>query len=94
MLSLPVERSRRGAGESAYNFRGRLKSASRAIVWVLRWKLRRAWPSRLLPTPSSTPADEPEVAAFFGRRFDEAEVERTSERARASSSAATEKSLR
>ncbi|HEY0077087.1 MAG TPA: glycosyltransferase family 2 protein [Pyrinomonadaceae bacterium] len=84
MLSLPVERSRRATGESAYNFRGRLRSASRAIVWVLRWKLQRIWPSRLA---SSASGDESQVASFFGRRFDEPESELADRRVRASSAA-------
>ncbi len=40
MASIPVERAPRSSGSSAYSARGRVKSAWRAFVWVLVWRLR------------------------------------------------------
>lgn len=39
MTSIPVERAPRPNGSSAYSTRGRARSAWRAFVWVLAWRL-------------------------------------------------------
>jgi glycosyltransferase involved in cell wall biosynthesis len=41
MASIPVVRTERGVGNSAYSFGGRLTAGWRAIAWVLAWKWRR-----------------------------------------------------
>ncbi len=41
MASIPVERSPRPGGRSAYSFRGRLRSGWRGVAWTLSWKWRR-----------------------------------------------------
>ena len=48
MLSVPVERASRPAGESSYSALGRLRLGWRAIAWAVSWKLGR----RLRPSDS------------------------------------------
>ena len=48
MLSVPVERAPRPAGESSYSALGRLRLGWRAIAWAVSWKLGR----RLRPSDS------------------------------------------
>ena len=40
VTSIPVTRVQRPLGNSAYNFRSRLRRARRALIWLLRWRLR------------------------------------------------------
>lgn len=63
MASIPVVRDQRASGQSAYSFWRRLRSAWRAVVWVLsckwhpvRWIVRRD-------------ISEPLVKAYIGTRF-------------------------
>ncbi len=66
MSSVPVARARRPIGASAYNFRARLKSAWRALVWVASWRCRAI--RRTLDRDTGD-ASEPLVKAFVGARF-------------------------
>jgi polyisoprenyl-phosphate glycosyltransferase len=45
MLSVPVERAPRPAGESSYSPLGRLRLGWRAVAWAVSWKLGRRWTS-------------------------------------------------
>jgi len=63
VTSIPVKRSQRRGGSSAYSFRGRLKSAWQAIIWVLVWK----W--HVLRSISNDDVRTPPVKAYIGARF-------------------------
>ncbi len=74
LTSIPVIRAQRPSGNSAYTFKGRLKSGWRAIGWVLSWKLRRCLikinpPSRLSITTRQLPSTPVRVARHIGSRF-------------------------
>ena len=55
MISVPVIRAQRRAGQSAYNTRMRIKNAWRAIAWALHWKWR-TWLRRPRPRAAALPA--------------------------------------
>ncbi|MCS7060640.1 MAG: glycosyltransferase family 2 protein [Anaerolineae bacterium] len=63
MISIPFERSVRTVGKSAYTGWGRLKTAARAVGWVLNWKLRHLL--RRPPVPATTAS----IRARYGARF-------------------------
>jgi glycosyltransferase involved in cell wall biosynthesis len=60
LASVPVVRSPRPSGESAYSSWRRLKSGLRAVAWVIRWRVGRR------RTPDAAPAI---VGARIGERF-------------------------
>jgi glycosyltransferase involved in cell wall biosynthesis len=63
MTSIPVERSARPRGESAYSSWKRLKTGMLAVYWAVRWKYHLGIPDR--PTLS----EEAECQARFGGPF-------------------------
>jgi glycosyltransferase involved in cell wall biosynthesis len=71
LTSIPVKRSQRIGGSSAYSFRGRLTSGWRAIIWVLAWK------SRFLRRMSNCNAKNVPVKSYIGARF--AQTRRTND---------------
>jgi len=60
LASVPVVRSPRPSGDSAYSSWGRLRSGLRALAWVIRWRVGRR------RTPDAAPAI---LAARIGERF-------------------------
>jgi len=59
-VSVPVVRSPRPSGESAYSSWRRLRSGLRGVAWVIRWRVGRR------RTPDAAPAI---VGARIGERF-------------------------
>lgn len=75
MASIPVARKQRLIGHSAYNFRGRLKSAWRGIVWALSWKWRTfliaIYPGYRHAKKNKKSSPTPvKIAQYFGGQFD------------------------
>ncbi len=71
--SIPVTRAPRASGKSAYTFVARLKSARRAILWILAWKWRRLvrepLPWKLSDAQTNGAGHSSRVSNYLGARF-------------------------
>ncbi len=63
MISIPIDRQVRSIGKSAYSFMGRLRSARRAFLWVLAWKLGKVG----IPFPGRRQV--PKIKSLVGETF-------------------------